>query len=49
LSPQKIPPNRMMPGASYSPNIVSERAEISSSMSLFTAYPIISVGFGYKF
>jgi hypothetical protein len=30
-------------------NIVSEQAKINNSMSFFKAYPIISVGMGYKF
>jgi hypothetical protein len=30
-------------------NLVSEQGKINSSMSFFKAYPIISVGFGYKF
>lgn len=30
-------------------NVVSEQGKINSSMSFFKAYPIISVGFGYKF
>ena len=30
-------------------NIVSEQSKINNSMSFFKAYPIISVGFGYKF
>lgn len=30
-------------------NVVSEQNKINNSMSLFKAYPIISVGFGYKF
>lgn len=30
-------------------NIVSEQNKLNSSMSLFKAYPMISVGFGYKF
>jgi hypothetical protein len=30
-------------------NIVSEQNKINDSMSFFKAYPIISVGFGYKF
>ena len=30
-------------------NLVSEQGKINRSMSLFKAYPIISVGFGYKF
>ena len=30
-------------------NIVSEQYKINNSMSLFKAYPIISIGLGYKF
>lgn len=30
-------------------NIVSEQNKVNNSMSFFKAYPIISVGFGYKF
>ena len=30
-------------------NVVSEQNKINSSMSFFKVYPIISVGFGYKF
>jgi hypothetical protein len=35
------------PGAQA--NIVSEQNKVNNSMSFFKAYPIISVGFGYKF
>jgi hypothetical protein len=30
-------------------NIVSEQNKVNNSMSFFKTYPIISVGFGYKF
>jgi hypothetical protein len=30
-------------------NVISEQTKVNNSMSLFKAYPIISVGFGYKF
>jgi hypothetical protein len=30
-------------------NILSEQTKINSSMSFFKAYPIISVGVGYRF
>jgi hypothetical protein len=30
-------------------NVVAEQNKINSNMSFFKAYPIISVGFGYKF
>jgi hypothetical protein len=30
-------------------NAVAEQTKINNSMSFFKAYPIISVGFGYKF
>jgi hypothetical protein len=30
-------------------NITSEQTKINNSMSFFKVYPIISVGFGYKF
>ena len=30
-------------------NVISEQSKVNDSMSFFKAYPIISVGFGYKF
>ena len=30
-------------------NIVSEQTKVNNSMSFFKVYPIISIGFGYKF
>lgn len=30
-------------------NVISEQSKVNSSMSFFKAYPIISLGFGYKF
>lgn len=40
---------RSVSDPSIQSNIVSEQNKLNNSMSLFKAYPIISVGFGYKF
>jgi hypothetical protein len=35
--------------SSVQSNIVSEQSKINNSMRFFKVYPIISIGFGYKF
>lgn len=40
---------RSVSDPSIQSNIVSEQNKLNNSMSLFKAYPLISVGFGYKF